>query len=133
MKYISTTVLIILILITTSGCIGEKTVIKASIVITGEETNPHIEDIKVTTETISKIEDYSQVTPHFPGVNMHCICDMGQIDYWRSVDYHGPGEYEIISELIKIPQKGESVDVIILVVDENSDQLTKKTKTIIWE
>ena len=133
MRYINTAVFIILILIATSGCIGEKTIIKANIVIIEEENNPIIEDIKVTTEKVSKIEDYSQVTAHFPGVNMQCICNMVQIDYWRSVNYHGAVEYEIISELIKIPQKGESVDVIITVVDKNGDKLTKETKSIIWE
>lgn len=58
---------------------------------------------------------------------------MMPIDYWRSVDYHGAGEYGIISELTKIPQKGKSLDVIITVVNKNCDPLTKETKTIIWE
>ena len=133
MKYINTAIFIILIFIATSGCIGEKTIIKTNIVIIEEENNPIIEDIKVTSEKISKIEDYSQVTTHFPGVNMQCICNMMPIDYWRSVDYHGAGEYEIISELNRIPQKGERVNVIITIVDKNGDQLTKETKTIIWE
>ena len=133
MRYIIPAVLVVLIMIATSGCVGEKTVIKANITITGEENSPAIENIRVTTEKVSNLEDYSQASTRFPGVYMKCISNKVQIDYWRSVDYHGAGDYEIISELARIPEKGESVDVIISVVDINGDLLAKKTQTIIWE
>ena len=64
---------------------------------------------------------------------MNTIRNSKQIDYWRSVDYKGSGEYEIISELKTIPNKGDKVDVFIKVHDSNGDELTASKVTIGWE
>ena len=63
---------------------------------------------------------------------MSTIWDSKQIDYWRSVEYKGSGEYEIISELISIPNKGDRVDVFIKVHDSNGDELTASKVTLQW-
>ncbi len=122
----------IILLILSSGCLGEKTVIKANVKITGQGDMPVIEDMVVTEERVSGLKTYREEPPHFPGVSMKCINKMIQIDYWRSVDYNGAGEYELISELRTMPDKGDAVDVIIEVVDNNGKQIAKRTETIIW-
>ena len=120
-------------LIMVSGCLGEKSIIKANVTITEQNGTPVIESIDVTSAKVSKAEDYKEASTHHPGVYMKSISNMIMIDYWRSVDYTGPGEYELISELRKVPEKGDKVDVIIRVDDSNGNQIAKRTETIIWE
>ena len=125
--------IILIALIMASGCLGEKTVIKANVTITEHNATPVIESIDVTSAKVSKAEDHTQVSTHLPGVYMSTIWNLKQIDYWRSVDYKGSGQYEIISELKTIPNKGDSVDVFIKVHDSNGDELTARKITLIWE
>lgn len=122
----------IILLILSSGCLGEKTVIKANVKITEQDGKPVIENMIVTEEQVSSVKTYREEQPHFPGVSMKCINKMIQIDYWRSVDYKGAGEYELISELRTMPDKGDAVAVTIEVVDDNGSQIAKRTETIIW-
>lgn len=126
-------VIILIALIMASGCLGEKTVIKANVTITEHNGTPVIDIIDVTSAKVSNAEDYKEPSAHFPGVYMSTILDSKQIDYWRSVNYKGSGEYEIISELKIIPNKGDSVDVYIKVHDNNGDELISKKVTLIWE
>jgi len=122
----------IILLILLSGCLGEKTVIKANVKITEQDGMPVIENLVVAQERVSGLAAYREEPPHFPGVSMKCISNMIQIDYWRSVDYNGAGEYELISELRTTPDKGDAVAVIIEVVDDKGIQIAKATETIIW-
>ncbi len=126
-------VIILIALIMASGCLGEKTVIKANVTITEHNGTPVIDIIDVTSAKVSNAEDYKEPSAHFPGVYMSTILDSKQIDYWRSVNYKGSGEYEIISELKSIPNKGDRVDVFIKVHDSNGDELTSRKVTLIWE
>jgi len=126
-------VIILIALIMASGCLGEKTVIKANVTITEHNGTPVIDIIDVTSAKVSNAEDYKEPSAHFPGVYMSTILDSKQIDYWRSVNYKGSGEYEIISELKIIPNKGDEVDVSIKVHDSNGDELTSRKVTLIWE
>ena len=124
--------LLLIALVMTSGCIGEKTVMKADITITEQNGTPVIEHIDVTSAKVSKAEDYKEASAHFPGVYMNTIRNSKQIDYWRSVYYKGSGEYEIISELRSIPNKGDRVDIFIKVHDRNGDELTASKVTMEW-
>ena len=126
-------VIILIALIMASGCLGEKTVIKANVTITEHNGTPVIDIIDVTSAKVSNAEDYKEPSAHFPGVYMSTILDSKQVDYWRSVNYKGSGEYEIISELKIIPNKGDEVDVSIKVHDSNGDELTSRKVTLIWE
>ncbi len=126
-------VIILIALIMASGCLGEKTVIKANVTITEHNGTPVIDIIDVTSAKVSNAEDYKDPSAHFPGVYMSTILDSKQIDYWRSVNYKGSGQYEIISELKIIPNKGDEVDVSIKVHDSNGDELTSRKVTLIWE
>ncbi|MCD6206642.1 MAG: hypothetical protein J7J06_01480 [Methanosarcinales archaeon] len=130
---LSVIAILLIVLVMASGCIGEKTVMKANITITEQNGTPVIESIDVTSAKVSKAEDYKETSAHFPGVYMNTIRNSKQIDYWRSVDYKGGGEYEIISELKSIPNKGDRVDIFIRVHDRNGDELTASTVTLQWE
>jgi hypothetical protein len=129
MRWIAIAIILIILL---SGCLGEKTVVKANVKITVQDGMPVIENMVVAQERVSGLAAYREEPPHFPGVSMKCINKMIQIDYWRSVDYNGAGEYELISELLTMPDKGDAVAVIIEVVDDNGSQIAKRTETIIW-
>jgi hypothetical protein len=52
--------LLLIALIMASGCLGEKTVIKANVTITEHNGTPVIESIDVTTAKVSKTEDYKE-------------------------------------------------------------------------
>ena len=132
MRFIAIALLLIA-LIMASGCLGEKTVIKANVTITEQNGTPVIESIDVTSVKVSKAEDYTEASAHFPGVYMSTIWDTKQIDYWRSVEYKGSGEYEIISELKTIPNKGDRIDVFIKVHDSNGNELTTSEVTMEWK
>ena len=126
-------VLLLIALTMASGCLGEKTVIKANVIITEYNGTPIIESIDVTSAKVSKAENYMEVSSNLPGVYMNTIWNSGQIDYWRSVEYNGGGEYEIISELKSIPNEGDKVDVHIRVYDINNNQIAKSLAIIEWK
>jgi hypothetical protein len=116
-------------------------VIKANVLVAeNDDGNPEIVNIDVSTETVSALRKYQDAPMNTPGVYMKCIHNpqaMGYfIGYWRSVGYTGPGEYELMSELKKVPADGERIDVIITIeeLDETGRQvkLAKATKQFRW-
>ena len=137
-----TVVILFVLLIAASGCISDgKTVIKAKVLVTeSDDGDPEIVSIDVSTETASVLRKYQDVPMNTPGIYMKCIHnpqDMGSfIGYWRSASYTGPGEYELISELKKVPADGDRIDVIITIedMDETGHQakLAKATKQFRW-
>ncbi len=126
-------IVLFIALIFFSGCLGEKTVIKANIKISEQNGTPVIEVMNVSSARVSITEDYKETSGFLPGIYMKTIWDMRQIDYWRSIEYRGSGEYEIISELKAIPSEGDRVDIIINVMDVNGNQLTSRKVIQKWE
>jgi len=120
-------------LVFSSGCLGEKTVIKANLKISEQNGKPIIEVMNVSSARVSNSEDYKETSSFLPGIYMKTIWGMKQIDYWRSIEYRGSGEYEIISELKAIPPVGDRVDIIINVMDVNGNQLTSRKVIQKWE
>jgi hypothetical protein len=125
--------LLFITLIFFSGCLGEKTVIKATLKISEQNGEPVIEVMNVRSARVSITEDYKETSSFLPGIYMKTIWNMKQIDYWRSIEYRGSGEYEIISELKEIPPGGERVDIIINVMDVNGNQTTSRKVMQKWE
>jgi len=137
--------MLLILLIAASGCVTSgKTVIKSKVLITeSEEGVPEIVSIDVSTETVSALRKYQESPMCIPGVYMKCIQSTGgiggyQIDYWRSVEYTGAGEYEILSELKKMHEKGDRIDVTITIedVDETGSLIKsppRKTKQFRWD
>jgi hypothetical protein len=126
-------VMLLIALIFFSGCLGEKTVIKANIKISEQNGQPVIEVMNVGSARVSITQDYIETSGILPGIYMKTIWNMRQIDYWRSIEYRGGGQYEIISELKAIPPVGDRVDVIINVMDVNGNQLTSRKVIQNWE
>ena len=136
-------IILFMILIAASGCITDgKTVIKSKILIIESEGTPNIVSIDVSTDKVSVLRKCQDTTMHTPGVYMRCILypegeNMGtRISYWRSTDYTGSGEYELISELTMIPENGDRIDTIMTIEDVDAEgrsvEITKSTKSIIW-
>lgn len=124
--------LLFIVLVFFSGCLGEKTIIKANLKISEQNGQPVIEVMNVSSSKVSIVEDYIETSGILPGIYMKTIWNMKQIDYWRSVEYRGSGEYEIISELKVIPPEGDRVDIIINVMDVNGNQLTSRKVIKEW-
>lgn len=125
--------ILFIVLVLSSGCLGEKTVIKANLKITEQNGKPVIEVMNVSSAKMSVSEDFKETSSFLPGIYMKTIWNMRQIDYWRSIEYRGSGEYEIISDLKTIPPDGDRVDIIINVMDENGNQLTSRKVIQKWE
>ncbi|MEA1869652.1 MAG: hypothetical protein U9N09_05860 [Euryarchaeota archaeon] len=135
-------ILLFVLLIAASGCISDgKTVIKANVLVAeNDDGNLEIVSIDVFTDTVSALRKYQDVPMNTPGVYMKCIHNpqaMGSfIGYWRSVGYSGPGEYELVSELKKMPDDGDRINVIITIedMDETGRQvkLAKAIKQFRW-
>ena len=142
MGYTGTVVLLFILLIAASGCLSDgKTVINAKVLVAeNDDGDPEIVSIDVSTETVSALRKYQDVPMNTPGVYMKCIHNpqaMGAfISYWRSISYTGPGEYELMSELKKMPADGDRIDVIITIEDTNETgrqvKLAKVTKQFRW-
>lgn len=126
-------VLLLFMLVFFSGCLGEKTVIKTNLKINEQNGQPVIETMNVTIAKVSITQDYVDTPGILPGIYMKTIWNMRQIDYWRSIEYKGSGDYEIISDLKVIPSGGDRVDIIINVMDVNGNQLTSKKITKQWD
>lgn len=116
-----------------SGCLGEKTVIKTTLKISEQNGKPVIEVMNVSSARVNITEDYKETSGFLPGIYMKTIWNMKQIDYWRSIEYRGSGEYEILSELKAIPPQGDKVDIIITVMDVNGNQLASRKVIQKWE
>ena len=134
--------ILLIIMVAASGCVSDgKTVIKAKVLVTEtDEGNPEIVSIDVSTGTVSALRKYQDAPMSTPGIYMKCIHNpqaMGIfVSYWRSIAYTGPGEYELVSELKKMPADGDRVDVIITIedMDETGRQikLAKAIKQYRW-
>ncbi|MEA1895055.1 MAG: hypothetical protein U9N36_07625 [Euryarchaeota archaeon] len=135
-------VILFVLLIAASGCVSDgKTVIKAKVLVAEDDDgNPEIVSTDVSTETVSALRKYQDGPMNVPGIYMKCIHNPQSrgdfIGYWRSVSYTGPGEYELMSELKKVPEDGDQVNVIITIedMDETGRQikLAKATEQFRW-
>lgn len=124
----------ILLLALASGCISEgKTVVTARVTIAESGGKPHITQLQAEKHTISALREYRDTPPHFPGITLRIIHNMRKIDYWRSIAYKGPGEYEITTELKTIPNQGETTKVIVELLNETGEVLDKKSTTLTWQ
>ncbi|HHI30468.1 hypothetical protein B6V01_000055 [Methanosarcinales archaeon ex4572_44] len=128
--------IVLSLMVILSGCIGgDKTVVTARATITETDNVSRITELVAEQHTASALEEYRENPAQTPGVVLHIIekDSLQKISYWRSAAYTGPGEYKLTSELMTMPEPGESVNVIMKVVDENGDLVDSKTITIKWQ
>jgi hypothetical protein len=123
---IFTTIFIITIFLSTSGCLESKKVIKINATI-AENEFIEITDVDASSVSIEALRYPKDIPPNFPGVYVLVIYANNRISYWTSVPYTGPGTYEITTGLRFIPKDGENVKAIITVNDEMGNRIAMKT------
>ena len=135
-KIITGVLIALSLMVVLSGCIGEeKTVVTARATIRETDGTPQITELVAEEQSVSALEEYRDNPAQTPGVTLIIIekDSMQKLGYWRSTKYTGPGEYELRSELMTMPEPGDNVNVIMKVVDENGDTLDTKTITLTWQ
>ena len=123
---IFTTIFIITILLSTSGCLESKKAIKINATI-AENEYTEITDVDASSISIEALRYPKDVPPNFPGVYVLIIYSNNRISYWSSVPYTGPGTYEITTGLRFIPNDGADVKAIVTVNDEMGNRIAMKT------
>ena len=124
------TVIITLIILSASGCLESKKVVKIRATII-ENDIPQITEVESGPELISALKYPKDIPPNFPGVYVLVIYKNNRINYWTSVPYTGPGTYELTSGLRFIPDDGEEARVIVTVNDETGERIAMNTTTVI--
>ncbi len=133
--------LIMLIAVSAHGCleVGDvfktKKVVQVSATIDevplGDGMIPQITAVDAGAEEISLLKYPKDIPPNLPGVYVHVIYTSHRIDYWTSVPYTGPGNYEITVGLRAVPPDGSDVRVIVTVNNEDGDRIAMNTTNII--
>ena len=123
------TVIITLILLSASGCLESKKVVKIKATII-ENDIPQITEVESRSELIGALKYPKDVPPNFPGVYVLIIYKSGRINYWTSVPYTGPGTYELTSGLSFIPDDGEEARVIVTVNDDMGNRIAMNTTVV---
>ena len=123
---IFTTIFIITILLSTSGCLESKKAIKINATI-AENEYTEITDVDASSVSIETLRYPKDIPPNFPGVYVLVIYKANRINYWSSVPYTGPGTYEITTGLRFIPEDGTDLKAIVTVNDEMGNRIAMKT------
>lgn len=123
-------ILIILVLLSTSGCLESKKAITINAVIE-ENDVPLITSVVAKTESISALKYPTDIPPNFPGVYVLVIYNNNRVNYWTSIPYTGPGSYEITTGLRFDINEGENARVIVTVNDEMGDRIAINTSTVV--
>ncbi len=97
----------------------------------GDGTIPQITSVDASTREINLLKYPKDVPPNLPGMYVHVIYTSHRIDYWSSVPYTGPGEYEITVGLRAVPPDGSDVRVIVTVNNEEGDRIAMNTTNIV--
>ncbi|HIE32369.1 MAG TPA: hypothetical protein EYP67_08370 [Methanosarcinales archaeon] len=133
--------LVMLLSVSVHGCMNAgdifktKKVVRVSATIDevplGEDTIPQITAVDAGVGEISLLKYPKDIPPNLPGVYVHVIYTNHRIDYWTSVPYTGPGDYEITVGLRALPPDGSEVRVIIAVNNEDGDRIAMNTTNIV--
>ncbi|RZN43522.1 MAG: hypothetical protein EF813_00485 [Methanosarcinales archaeon] len=134
--------LIMLFAVSTHGCLDVGDAFKTKKVVQvnariGEVPRedgviPKIMIIDATTREINLLKYPKDIPTNLPGMYVHVIHTSHRIDYWSSVPYTGPGDYEITVGLRTLPPEGSDVRVIVTVNNEDGDRIAvNETKIVI--
>lgn len=112
---------------------AEGTVLKVQVVVKGDINSATIEDITAHLERVNKISE-PKGTPLFtPGVTVVVVQNMQMIGEWTSVPYSRTGVYNLTVGLTQYPKPGETVRVVVRVIDANAQNLAVIAKDITLE
>ena len=134
--------LIMLLAVSTHGCLDVGDVFKTKKAVQVNATIgevpredgvvPKIMIINATTREINLLKYPKDIPTNLPGMYVHVIHTSHRIDYWSSVPYTGPGNYEITVGLRTVPPEGSDVRVIVTVNNEDGDRIAvNETKIVI--
>lgn len=135
--------LIMLLAVSVHGCLDVGDVFKTKKVVqvsatidevpapSGDGVIPQITAVDAGTEEINLLKYPKDIPPNLPGVYVHVIYTSHRIDYWSSVPYTGPGDYEITVGLRAVPPDGSEVRVIVTVNNEDGDRIAMNTTNIV--
>jgi len=122
-------IIIAIVLLSTSGCLESKKVIKIKATIVDNNV-PLITNVDANSELIEALKYPKDIPPNFPGVYVLIIYNNNRLNYWTSVPYTGPGTYEITTGLRFIPPDGEEARAIVTVNDEMGNRIALNTTTV---
>ncbi len=122
---------ITIVLLSTSGCLESKKVVKIKATIVDNNV-PLITNVEANSELIEALKYPKDIPPNFPGVYVLIIYNSNRLNYWTSVPYTGPGTYEITTGLRFIPADGEEARAIVTVNDEMGNRIALNTTTVIF-
>jgi len=127
-------ILIILLVTSSSGCLTVP-ILKVTTTIGGTTDAPVIESIEVEQGTIGALQQPKDYPMHIPGVYVFVIGHGDKISYWTSTNYTGPGTYELTAGFMhgKAPGSGDTLSILVRVVDESGDYVANNETTMIWE
>ena len=74
-------------------------------------------------------------TTSFPSVDALAIINNAKVSYWASNPYVGDGTYDFVIGFPKNTalQSGDTVKVVVKVVDVDGSSLASETRVILWE
>ena len=124
-------IFITIVLLSTSGCLESKKVVKIKATIV-DNNAPLITNVEANSELIEALKYPKDIPPNFPGVYVLIIYNNNRLNYWTSVPYTGPGTYEITTGLRFIPADGEEARAIVTVNDEMGNRIALNTTTVIF-
>ena len=119
------------VLLSTSGCLESKKVVKIKATIVDNDP-PLITNVEANSELIEALKYPKDIPPNFPGVYVLIIYNSNRLNYWTSVPYTGSGTYEITTGLRFIPEDGEEARAIVTVNDEMGNRIALNTTTVIF-
>lgn len=111
---------------------GQKqaSVLQVQVVVKGDLNNATIGDITAHLQTVNKISEPKSNLLITPGVTVVVLQDMQMIGEWTSVPYNGSGVYSLAIGLTNNPKLGDTVRVIVRIINEKSENIDVVSKDI---
>ncbi len=108
----------------------QSAVLQVQVSVKGGLNNATIEDINANLQSVSKISEPKSNLLIIPGVTVVVLQNMRMIGEWTSVPYKGSGTYNLTVGLINNPKSGDTIRVVVRVLDKNSENMDVRAKDI---
>jgi hypothetical protein len=112
------------------GELKQSSVLHVQVEVKGDLNNATIGDINANLQSVSKISEPKSNLLITPGVTVVVLQDMQMIGEWTSVPYNGSGVYSLAVGLTKNPKPGDTVRVIVRIMNEKSENIDVVSKDI---
>ncbi len=112
------------------GGMKKSSVLQVQVSVKGDLNNATIEDVNANLQSVSKISEPKSNLLIIPGVTVVILQNMQMIGEWTSVPYSGSGTYNLTVGLTKNPKPGDTVRVVVRVLNEKSENMDVLLKDI---